>query len=175
MSNRSSATLHIDKSGTTLRRAWPLDSGKPKVEHDSQAARSWIATASVHPGANPDREADRSMRVVGGLTNWQYRRVVAFIEDNFHGPARLREISAVISLSASQFTRAFRRSSGESPHSYLLRVRLARARELIETSDNGLSDIAHACGFADQSHMTRLFRSRLGITPGAWRKLNRIT
>jgi hypothetical protein len=65
-----------------------------------------------------------------------------------------------------------RRSLGDSPHRYLMMRRVARARQLLLTSDLGLSQIASDCGLADQAHFSRLFRRFLGCSPGAWRREN---
>ena len=68
------------------------------------------------------------------------------------------------------FIRAFSRTTGRTPHQWLLEQRVTRARELIETSDMTLADIAIACGFADQSHLNRIFARIVGHPPGAWRR-----
>ena len=67
----------------------------------------------------------------------------------------------------AHFARAFKETLGRAPHQYLLALRLARARRLIETSNASLSDIAQRSGFADQAHLTRLFKRAFGTTPGA--------
>ncbi|HVJ52713.1 MAG TPA: helix-turn-helix transcriptional regulator, partial [Aliidongia sp.] len=68
---------------------------------------------------------------------------------------------------------AFKRSLGEAPHAYIIARRLERARELMLTSDMGLSELALQCGFSDQAHFTKLFRSHVGKSPAAWRREHR--
>jgi len=72
-------------------------------------------------------------------------------------------------LSVTHFSRAFRRSVGMPPHQWLLHRRVDKARSLLECSKQELSEIALACGFADQSHFTRVFSRLVGTSPRAWR------
>jgi AraC-like DNA-binding protein len=72
-------------------------------------------------------------------------------------------------LSKFQLLRRFEKAFGLTPHAWLLQQRAERARGLIR-SGAGLAQVAAACGFADQSHMTRLFARQFGFTPGAWQQ-----
>ncbi|WP_116140076.1 AraC family transcriptional regulator [Trinickia diaoshuihuensis] len=82
----------------------------------------------------------------------------------------LADIASECNLSRAYFIRAFAKSTGRTPHQWLLERRAEQARDLLERSDLALSEVAHACGFADQSHMSRVFSKTLGMTPGAWRR-----
>jgi AraC family transcriptional regulator len=64
----------------------------------------------------------------------------------------------------------FRAATGLTPHQYVLEQRLHRARQLLEQKETALADIAVACGFSVQTHMTDNFRKHLGITPGEYRR-----
>ena len=77
-------------------------------------------------------------------------------------------LAEMIGLTESHFIRAFHLEFGLPPHAYHLRLRLARAVELLSY---GLSvaTVANECGFADQSHLSRKFKEVYGLTPAAWR------
>lgn len=105
----------------------------------------------------------------GGLSRPLLRRVIEYIDAHLDQDLGLRSLAAVSGLSEDHFARAFRESTGMPPHRYLLQQRLARARELLETSDMPIAEIAQALGFADQSHLTNLFRRDTGMTPGQLR------
>jgi AraC-like DNA-binding protein len=81
-------------------------------------------------------------------------------------------LERLTSLSRFELARQFRRCLGTSPHRYATMRRLERARRLIG-SGASLAEAATACGFADQSHMTRQFKQAYGVAPGAWRALVR--
>jgi AraC-like DNA-binding protein len=79
----------------------------------------------------------------------------------------LGELAQLAGLGKFQLLRRFRKRFGVTPHDWLLQRRADRARSLIR-GGMGLADTAAASGFADQSHMTRVFVQRFGFTPGAW-------
>ena len=106
----------------------------------------------------------------GRLAPWQERRLKAHIEANLTVSLTTVDLAAVVNLSPSYFSRAFKRSFGTPPHSYLTIRRTMRAQDLMLTTDEPLSQIAIACGLVDQSHLCRLFRRTVGRNPRAWRR-----
>ena len=70
----------------------------------------------------------------------------------------------------SHFERAFRQTTGMPPHQWLTKHRVERAKALLSLGSLELAEIAEACGFADQSHFTRVFSRCEGVTPGRWRR-----
>ncbi|MEJ6023961.1 helix-turn-helix transcriptional regulator [Ramlibacter sp. PS4R-6] len=94
-------------------------------------------------------------------------RVRERLADGTEAPS-LDELAALSGLGKFQLLRRFRRRFGVTPHDWLVQRRAERARALIREGV-ALGDAAAACGFADQSHMTRVFVQRFGFTPGAWR------
>ncbi|WP_353619630.1 AraC family transcriptional regulator [Rhizobium sp. ICMP 5592] len=95
------------------------------------------------------------------------RRARDLIEEDPSAPLTLAELADACGLSHFQFLRAFTRATGLTPHAYLLQRRIHEARRLI-ASGTPLAEAAFASGFADQSHMTRLFVRNFGISPGAY-------
>jgi AraC-like DNA-binding protein len=106
----------------------------------------------------------------GGLASWQVQRAKDMLCDRIDGNIVLKEIASECGLSVSHFSRAFRRSVGISPHRWLLQHRVNQAKALMCDARLSLSDVALACGFADQSHFTRVFARLAGSSPGAWRR-----
>lgn len=108
----------------------------------------------------------------GGLAPWQKLRVQRFLAENLERHVPMSGLAALVKLSVSHFCRAFKKSFGETPHAYILRLRLELAQKLMLTTDDPLSQIALSCGLADQAHLSKLFRRRFHDTPNAWRRRN---
>jgi AraC family transcriptional regulator len=108
--------------------------------------------------------------VKGGLAPWQERRAKEMLVADLTGSTPLAEIAKVCGLSSGHFARAFRRSTGLAPHAWLLRARVERATTLLRQAESSLSEIALACGFADQSHFGRVFTQQTGQSPRVWRR-----
>jgi AraC family transcriptional regulator len=106
----------------------------------------------------------------GGLTPWQERRVKETMNEHGYGAPTVAQLAAECQLSRSQFFRAFRRSTGKTPHRWLLLNRLEKSKDLLLKSNLTIAEIARACGFVDQSHLTRAFSGNVGMSPGAWRR-----
>jgi AraC-like DNA-binding protein len=132
---------------------------------DQIAAALAAHVAHVYGAARPARRLPR-----GGLAPWQERRAKALIAANLSGSLPLATLAAECRLSVRHFTRAFRQSTGMPPHRWLQQRRVELARGLLRHTSGSIADIATACGFADQSHLTRVFARVVGVSPGAWRK-----
>jgi len=146
----------------------------PAFEHPEQANRLFVEhvtlaiglhVASAYGGMKSEQRAAQ-----GGLAPWQKRRALEVIEANLDGDVSALSLARACGLSASHFARAFRKSMGTTPHQWLLRLRVERAQEKLRDTDAPLTDIALACGFADQSHFTRVFSKLAGISPASWRR-----
>jgi AraC family transcriptional regulator len=79
-------------------------------------------------------------------------------------------MAAVAGLSVSQFSRRFKATTGLSPHRFLLRLRVEQAGRMLRTGTLPIADVAVACGFSHQEHLTRVMRAHLGTTPAALRR-----
>ena len=148
-----------------------LRTATKEVERDSEAAKSTIARATLLLQIEADRRACSDPEVrSGGLAPWQIHRVKLFVESHLSGSIRIEDLSLVARLSKTHFSRAFRQSFGETPHSYVVRRRIDLARHLMLTTDIALCELAVACGLADQAHLSKLFRHFTGQSPAAWRR-----
>ena len=105
----------------------------------------------------------------GGLSPAAKRRVCEYIEGHLDEKIRLDGLAALAGLSTDHFARAFHRSVGVPPHTYLLRRRLENVEHMLRKTQTPLSEIALATGFSDQSHLARHFRRWAGVSPSAVR------
>jgi AraC family transcriptional regulator len=93
-----------------------------------------------------------------------------FIEANFDQSIGLPAIAEAAGLSVSHFARQFRAAVGDAPHQYLLRRRVEHAKQRLAKTETTIAEIAFACGFANQEHLTRVFKRACGFSPAAYRK-----
>ncbi|MBE9099087.1 helix-turn-helix domain-containing protein [Vacuolonema iberomarrocanum] len=105
-----------------------------------------------------------------GLDAEQLGRVRDYVQALLEQPFNLSDLADVAGLSLSLFSRTFKAATGQSPHQYVLSQRVQRARELLAFSHLSIAEIAAACGFYDQAHLTRIFKKQLGTTPGDYRQ-----
>ncbi len=108
------------------------------------------------------------IRIKGGLAPHLRRRIADHVEASLEGPLRLDDLARLADLSPFHFQRVFRESFGLSPHGYTQHRRIERARLLLRGAEP-VAAIALACGFASQSHLTRVFKAETGLTPLAYR------
>jgi len=112
----------------------------------------------------------------GSLSNAdKIEQVVAHLEQHFADDIAVHELPARFHLSSATFYRAFTARMRSTPGEYLISLRLCRARELLETTDKTIADIAQDCGFYDHSHFIHIFRHERGLTPSQYRKKHRET
>ena len=114
------------------------------------------------------------IRVPLGVGHRNLSKVLDFMQANLAESIDLPAIAAVTGLSPSHFARQFRATTGVAPHQYLLRLRVDRAKRLLSGTDTPLVAVAFACGFANQEHLTRIFKRSSGITPAAYRRARRL-
>jgi transcriptional regulator GlxA family with amidase domain len=146
-----------------------------QIDADRRTAKVALveAISLLQIGTDRTRGGPPENSVPGGLAGWQVRLILRFIEQNSDRSIRVVELSEVARLSASHFSRAFKRTFGETPGAYLIRQRVDHARHLMLISEMPLSEVAQACGFADQAHFSRNFRAVTGHSPGAWRRTHK--
>jgi transcriptional regulator GlxA family with amidase domain len=109
----------------------------------------------------------------GGLAPWQVRRATRLLLSEDRSDQGVEALAAACGLSRSHFGRAFKASTGVSPHQWLLRHHVQRAGEMLARTNDSISAIAVNCGFADQSHLSRAFHAVTGTSPADWRRQRR--
>ncbi len=124
----------------------------------------------VHLATARGGMVDASELQKGGLAPWQTKRAQQLMSARLDADISLAEVARECGLSLSHFSRAFRQAVGASPHAWLMRRRVDAAKSMMHSNRLPLSEIALACGFADQSHFTRVFSRETGASPGQWRR-----
>jgi len=106
----------------------------------------------------------------GGMTRLQANRAKEFLAAHCADDVSLIDAARACGLSRGHFTKAFRVATGLTPHQWLQRHRIDRAKSQLQNPALTIADIAVSCGFADQSHLTRVFSRLVGDSPAAWRR-----
>jgi AraC family transcriptional regulator len=113
-----------------------------------------------------------------GLSRSQLKRVIDYIQANLTQDLSILDLATLTSMSESHFSRSFKRSIGISPYQHLLQQRVERAKHLLAQQSLvkppktgiAISTIALDCGFANQTHLTKVFRQITGVTPNVYQK-----
>jgi AraC family transcriptional regulator len=145
----------------------------PALAHPDQADRIFVDhvtlalcahLTSAYGGVHGKAGARR------GLTPMQLKRAMDFMNHQIGGDISIADVAKQCGLSRGYFAESFRVATGDSPHRWLQRTRIDKAKSLLEKSNASIAEIASTCGFADQSHLTRVFSRLTGDSPAAWRR-----
>ena len=173
-------TLQVSMLGATQPREWMrrvitlLEAAVGQLRDQEHPAQGTLLEAAsllrqqVHPAA-----AGEVPEGGGRLLLWQARKVRDYIDSHITGRVLVADLCALVQRSEAHFSRSFRRTFGESPHSFVVRRRVELAARYMLATDASLSDIALRCGFTDQAHLCKQFRQAAGQTPAAWRRVHR--
>ncbi|TAI66740.1 AraC family transcriptional regulator [Bradyrhizobium sp. Leo170] len=146
----------------------------PAFEHPDQASRIFVDHVTLAVGIHVAKMYGGMVSQIrptrGGLAPWQLKRAEETLAASLQGDISLADLANDCGISASHFARAFRQSTGLSPHQWLQQKRVDEAKVLLRERRLSLSEVALACGFADQSHFTRVFSRLTGVSPGVWRR-----
>ena len=127
---------------------------------DSLSRLMLVMLARHH--ARPAREANP-------LSAALMLRLRDYVQAHLSERILVRDLAAVAQLPVNRLTQAFATQMGQPPHRYVLMLRLQRAQEMLTHTGASLADVAAACGFSSQQHLTHTMRQRLGTTPGRYR------
>jgi len=101
------------------------------------------------------------------------RKAKTILNEQFDKPITIPELAIKAGINESKLKEGFKELYGQSIHTYLLRLRLERARHLLENSSTPITDITWHIGYSHVTHFTTLFKKEFGITPGEWRAKHR--
>ena len=107
--------------------------------------------------------------VAPALPGGRVRRVTEYIEQNLDKELSLAELAALVCMSPFHFARLFKVSTGEPPHRFVIRQRIARASAFLAQRELSVAEIARRVGFRTPSHFTTVFRRISGTTPTGYR------
>jgi AraC family transcriptional regulator len=106
----------------------------------------------------------------GGLGSARLRRIKELVHAKMEEDLSLDEMAQSVELSTAHFARMFRKSTGETPHQFVLRQRVERAKAMLRAPDARVLDVAVACGFKTQQHLAQVFRDVCGVSPNRYRQ-----
>lgn len=104
------------------------------------------------------------------IPSWKIRRLVDYIEENLDRDLSLEAMAAEVAVSPLYLPRSFKTAVGQSPHQYVIRRRIERAKELLSGGDTPIVDIALSVGFSSQSHLSSWFLRLVGVSPAEYRR-----
>ena len=112
--------------------------------------------------------ADPPSPGAGRLSASQVQRATGYVMEHLAEPVRLATLADLTGLSQWHFARAFKAATGLSPHQWQLNARIAKAQELLLSRSIPHAQIALELGFTEQSHLCRVFKDKIGVSPAAW-------
>ena len=105
----------------------------------------------------------------GGLSRSILNRVLEYINANLSDNLELGVLAKVAGVNLYHFARAFKQSTGQSPHQYVIRRRIEQAKELLGHPQVSIIEASACTGFVDQSHFSKVFRRIVGVSPSEYR------
>ena len=163
------AGFHVDESLARYAMAFRqrMSEPEPITELELNAVANLLGTHLLRRYSNlASRPVPRLERKLSGA---EVNRVTEYVVAHLDSALRLAELAAVVGMNPYRFARGFQAATGDSPHKYIMRLRVARAQDLLAGSPLSLGAIAATVGFSSQSHMTLAFQRNLSITPGRFR------
>jgi AraC family transcriptional regulator len=132
-------------------------------------AESLANLLTVHLLRHYTNNGGSAKQAQGGLSGHRLRRATEFIHENLERDLALAEIAEAVELSPFHFARAFKQATGLTPHQYVIKNRIERAKTLLADDELPLVEVSYRAGFKNQSHFTTLFRRLTSLTPKAYR------
>ena len=137
-----------------------LENSPSELERDSRFL--WVFAQLIARHA----DSHASLQPIRGQQTW-VQQAREYLEDHYAENVSLEQLASFVNVSPFHLLRVFRDAVGLPPHNYLTQVRIGRARQLLQASLRP-AEVALAVGFSDQSHLTRHFKSLVGVTPARY-------
>jgi AraC-like DNA-binding protein len=148
---------------------WTIAAGAPFVG----SPRDDACVMGFGSDLTPILDAPSPPRLIWALQTWRLRRVMEYVDTHLASSLPLSKLAMVAGLSRMHFAAQFKMATGSSPHQFVLKQRVERAKTMLADTKDELVDVALSVGFQSQAHFTTVFRRFAGETPGRWRCRNR--
>jgi YesN/AraC family two-component response regulator len=103
-------------------------------------------------------------------TSTLVKYALAYLHQNFASPVTRQEIAQAVGVSKNYLSKIFRQEFGFSPWDYLIRFRIQKAKEFLDTTGASITSVAAQTGFEDSAYFSRVFRKHIGMSPQEYRK-----
>lgn len=150
---------------------------KTEIESSSPASSLYIDsltnTLAIHLLRRYTSLTNSRMVVEEPVHPHNFTQVIDYIEDSLGQSIELEQLAQIAGMSRFYFCRLFKQSVGFTPHQFVIRRRIERAKHLLRQSNLSIAEIAITCGFANQDHLTRYFKRLTSATPSIFRQQSR--
>ncbi len=154
----------IQQMGLALKAELEAGDADSRLYAESMATALSAHLLRRYCAAVPEIKSDRS-----GLPKYKLKRVISYINEHLEQKLTLAQISSAVQMSPHYFASSFKQSTGITPHQYVMKCRIERAKQLLLKQELTLIEICQEVGFESQSHFTRVFRQHAQTTPKAYR------
>lgn len=165
LQTQKKADLLIHQIGLALKSSLEMDGVGSRFYADSMAT-----ALSAHLLRHYSTHKHHFRDYEDGLSKQKLRQAIEYIQAHLGEDISLSNIANELGMSQYYFCHLFKRSTGISPHQFLIRQRVERAKLLLKQSERTVTSVALDCGFANQSHFARCFRQCTGMNPNQFRK-----
>ncbi|SCK10192.1 Transcriptional regulator containing an amidase domain and an AraC-type DNA-binding HTH domain [Variovorax sp. HW608] len=148
-------------------RIWEALAGSHRIDQLLVDGALMTIIAHLVQRAGGAQPAERSV----ALPSWRLKRVCEYVDAHLSEDLDVETLAELAGLSVRHFSRAFTRQLGQTPHRWLMSRRTERALELLADEHMSLAHVADSCGFANQSHLTKVLKQETGYTPKRLRHL----
>jgi AraC family transcriptional regulator len=154
-----------------------LEHVKREMTEQDEPSREYIyglaQAMTIHLARSYQTTTSTNKAFRGGLQAYKLHRVFDAMKKRLQHPFMLNEYSKLAGLSEYHFSRVFKQSTGESPSSYFIRLRIEHAKDLLINSESKIVDVCLSIGYASPSHFSALFRAATDVSPSEYRELYR--